>query len=545
MLLHLTVRDFALVRELDVDFSSLLTVITGESGAGKSILLGALGMVLGDRATIEHIRPGAPKADISAEFDISNNTLVRDLLAARELTADNDNSRALLRRVISRTGRSRAFVNGVPVNREDLRTLSQHLIDIHAQDDHQRLLQREVQLRLLDDFGVSSALRIKVRDNYLAWQETQQRLERLRERVGTNGDRAALLAYQVEELETLGLIEGEMQQLETDHRRLSQITDLQATTADALDLLADDNPIPGLAGRIKGLQDEHDALSAAQELLQSAQAHLDEATTELRRYQDSLETQPDALQQLEMRLEAIHQLARKHRAMPEELPAHFARLSAELAEIGGGKAELDALQIDLERLHKAYERSAAKLTKARIDAAEPFCKAISHYLDALGIANGKLSLKFHPAANAAGAETVEYYVKTNPKYPAGPLGKIASGGERARIGLAIQVVAAEKTQLPSLILDEADVGIGGSTADTLGRLLRKLSQHTQVLCVTHAPQIAALGVHHMLVSKDSDSESRIEHLGKNQRIAELARMLGGAEITDKTRAYARSLMASA
>lgn len=545
MLLHLTVRDFALVRALDVDYASGLTVITGESGAGKSILLGALGMVLGDRASTDSIRPGAAKADISAEFSITNNALVRTFLERRELSDGEQNERCMLRRVINREGRSRAFVNGIPVNRQDLRQLSQHLIDIHAQDDHQQLLQRDTQLRLLDDFGVAPALRARVRDDYLAWQETKTRLTALQQKLGTHGDRAALVAYQVEELDAAQIQDGEIAEIESEHRRLSQLTDLQANTNSALQLLQDDNPIPPLTQRIQALQDDHEALSAAQDLLRSAQNHLEEATTELRRYQDSLESQPETLQELENRLETIHALARKHRVAPEELSAHHSALQAELADIGGGKEELEALQTQLIELESAYKRSAATLTKARIKAAEPFCKSISAYLDALGIKDGKLSIKFHPTGNSAGAETVEYYVQTNPKFPAGPLNKIASGGERARIGLAIQVVAAEKTQLPSLVLDEADVGVGGTTADTLGRMLRTLAQHTQVLCVTHAPQIAALGQNHLLVSKDPELDTTISPLSKNQRIAELARMLGGAEITDKTRAYARSLMANA
>lgn len=545
MLLHLTVRDFALVRALDIDYASGLTVITGESGAGKSILLGALGMVLGDRASTDSIRPGAAKADISAEFSIANNPLVQTFLAHRELSDGEQNERCMLRRVINREGRSRAFVNGIPVNRQDLRQLSQHLIDIHAQDDHQQLLQRDVQLRLLDDFGVDAALRARVRDDYLAWQETKTRLVSLQQKLGTHGDRAALVAYQVEELDAAHIQDGEIADIESEHRRLSQLTDLQANTSRALELLEDDNPVPKLAQRIQALQDDHEALSAAQDLLKSAQNHLEEATTELRRYQDSLESQPETLQELESRLETIHALARKHRVAPEELSTHHSALQAELADIGGGKEELESLQAELVQLEGSYNRSADKLTKARIKAAEPFCKSISAYLDALGIKNGKLSIKFHTTGNSAGAETVEYYVQTNPKFPAGPLSKIASGGERARIGLAIQVVAAEKTQLPSLVLDEADVGVGGTTADTLGRMLRTLAQHTQVLCVTHAPQIAALGEHHLLVSKDPELDTTISPLSKNQRIAELARMLGGAEITDKTRAYARSLIANA
>ena len=545
MLLHLTVRDFALVRELDVDFAGGLTAITGESGAGKSILLGALGIVLGDRASSENIRPGSSKADISAEFDIASNELLQDFLERRELVDGDTNERCMLRRVINREGRSRAFVNGIPVNRADLRQLAQHLIDIHAQDDHQRLLQRDVQLSLLDDYGVDEKLRNKVRDNYLAWQETENRLEQLQTKLGTHGDRAALLAYQVEELEQLQLTEGEVESLETDHRRLSQITDLQHTTADALDGLGEGNPLTSLIARVNMLNDDHDALKAAQDLLNSAQSHIDEAVSELRRYQDSLETNPEALQQVEQRLQVLHDQARKHRVEPEELQQRFVQLQTELADLGGGQEEMARLQEDVVKLKATYKRSGAKLTKARIEAAEGFCKSISHYLDALGITKGKLSLKFHPTESATGLETVEYYVQTNPKYPAGPMSKIASGGERARIGLAIQVVAAEKTRLPSLVLDEADVGVGGTTADTLGRLLRQLAQHTQVLCVTHAPQIAALGENHLLVSKSENADSSIEPLSKTQRIAELARMLGGAEITDKTRAYARSLMANA
>ena len=358
------------MRELDVDFAGGLTAITGESGAGKSILLGALGVVLGDRASTETIRPGAAKADISAEFDITSNDLLRDYLERRELVDGEHNERCLLRRVINREGRSRAFVNGIPVNRSDLRQLAAHLIDIHAQDDHQRLLQREVQLSLLDDYGVEEKLRIKVRDQYMAWQETQNRLEQLQTKLGTHGDRAALLAYQVEELEQLNLAEGEVERLEVDHRRLSQITDLQHTTADALDGLGEGNPLTSLIARVNLLTDDHESLKAAQDLLNSAQSHMDEAVSELRHYQDSLETNPEALQQVEHRLQTLHDQARKHRVEPEELQLRFVQLQTELEDIGGGQDELKRLQEDVVKQKATYKRTAAKLTKARIDAAE-------------------------------------------------------------------------------------------------------------------------------------------------------------------------------
>ncbi|MEM7218219.1 MAG: DNA repair protein RecN [Pseudomonadota bacterium] len=545
MLQQLTVTDFALVRRLSVDWSSGLTVITGESGAGKSILLGALGMVLGERASADRVRQGASRADISAEFDITGNSVAESILASHELADADEPGRCLLRRVITKEGRSRAFINGVPVNRGDLATLASTLVDIHAQDDHQRLLKRDVQLMLLDDFGVKPALRESARDTYVAWRTAAERREALLARLGGDSDRAALLEYQVEELDGLGLRPDEMPRLEAEHRRLAQLGDLQAATDACLGALGDGNPIAELSHRLQALSDEHPSLAAAQDLLSTAEAHVDEAAAELRHYRDSLDGDPEAFARAEARLALLHEHARKHRVEPEALAEHHQRVTDELAAIRGGEAELASLADEVASRKAAFEKAAAKLSNARKAAVKPFCKAVSEQMSALGIAAGELGVAFHDARGPGGLESIEFTVRTNPKQPAGPLQKIASGGERARIALAIQVVAAERTNMPTLVLDEADVGVGGTTADTLGRLLRDLSANCQVLCVTHAPQVAALGHQHLLVQKDKNSDSSIVPLDDAERIDEVARMLGGAEISAETTSYAKTLISQA
>lgn len=541
----LTVRDFALVASLDVTFHDGLTVVTGESGAGKSILLGALGLVLGERAASDTVRPGAPRAEVSAEFDLAQHADSRRLLEEQALTDPEEPGRCLVRRVVGADGRSRAFINGSPVTLQVLRNLTEDLVDVHGQHENQRLADSRVQLALLDDFGAGAALRRGVRDAFRAWKRARHEAAELEDHLSQREDRATLLSYQLEELEALELAPGELESIATEHRRLSQAHDLRTAVARCLEALEQDT-VTGKALRlIESLDDQHPRLAAALDELRSADDLLADAVRDLRAYDESLELDPEHLANLDERLAAIHELARKHKVAPERLAEHTLALTAELESISTDRSALEKLQQAAADHHTRFVELAGKLSRQRRKAGKAFATAVGRCMNTLGIKGGKLHLEFSDTESETGLETVEFHVTTNPKYPPGPLTRIASGGERARIALAIRVVAAEKSSLPCLVLDETDVGVGGMTADVVGRLLRSLAGHSQVICVTHAPQVAALGHHHLQVRKDERQDTLIETLVADSRVEELARMLAGADITEKSRDYARTLLTQA
>lgn len=545
MLKTLTVNNFALVDELEIQFGPGLTVITGESGAGKSILLAALSLVLGERAATDTIRPGTSRADVSAEFDLRKIDTAMAYLQEHELDDPDQPGRALVRRVVNQDGRSRAFLNDTPVTLNVLRGLTGGLIDIHGQDDNVRLADPAVQRMLLDGYGVDVSVLSACRTAFHAWKQASAEYEQLIEQVRNGEDRAALLAYQLEELDDAAPNPGEFEQIEQKHKRLSQSQTLKDVVSEVLGTLGDVDVFSQAQTRLSRLDDAHPDLASARGTLVTITDLADDALRDLRAFEDSLTFDPGTLRDLEERLSLLHELARKHKVAPESLPEHIESLRAELEAMSTERSSLDALAAETEKQEKAFRRHAKKLTGQRHAAAEGFCQAVSDHMQTLGIKGGALALEFAPRESEHGVEAVEYQCITNPRYPAAPLGRIASGGERARISLSIQIVAAARNQLPSLILDEADVGVGGITADVVGRLLRGLAVHTQVICITHAPQIAALGLEHLKVSKDSDQDTRIAELNPSERVDELARMLAGARITDQSRDYARTLLEEA
>ncbi len=544
MLKTLNVRNFALVRSLDVHFDRGLTVITGESGAGKSIILGALGLVLGARASSELLRPGAERAEVSAEFDLGDNADTQAELERLSLEDPDQPQRLLVRRTLA-SERSRAFINGTPVNLSQLRNLTADLIDVHGQHESQRLALPAVQLKLLDDFGVDGKLRQTCAEAFVGWRDAEKRLEALRSSVQEHEDRASLLTYQLEELETAALETGEFERISAEHRRLSQAQDLLGQVQEALVVLEDDAALGAAARSLERVNDDHEALLAARETLSSALALCDDARRDLKTYADTLEHNPQALEERERRLTELHELARKHRVEPEALPETYESLRAELESLSTDRSLLESLADEVVKLEAAFRRAAGKVSKQRRQAADDFAGSVSQVMNTLGIKGGALSLEFSDAEASHGLENVEFHCVTNPRYPAAPLSRIASGGEQARISLAIQAVAAEKSSLPTLILDEADVGVGGTTADVVGRVLRALAAHTQVLCVTHAPQVAARGEQHMRVHKTDKQDTLIDPLSEDGRVDELARMLAGADVTDKSRDYAKNLLREA
>ena len=543
MLKALTIRNFALVEELDIEFGEGLTVITGESGAGKSILLDALSLVLGARLRRSALRPDTLGCDVSAEFDVAGYSHVQDALADLAVQAA-DGGTCLVRRIANER-RSRAFVNGVPGTLTTLQRVTEPLIDIHGQDEHRQLLKADVQRRLLDEFGVDAALLGEVATSYRERVDLERELDATRRALAQARDRQVLLGYQVDELAELGDDIDRFDELTEAHKRLSRARELIAAVGSATHELDED--LTGRAARLLDIlertDDPHPKLRAAVDLVGSAHAHLTEAAAELRGYLDSFPEDDSALEDIDGTLTRLHDVARKHRARASDLRQHYDELKREFDAIAVDEARVEDLGERATAARARFQAAGEALSKARRKAASAFSKEVTSTFADLGLKDASLTVEFEPAESAAGLETVEFRVVTNPRYPAGTLADIASGGELSRISLAIEVVAADRSRLPCLILDEADIGVGGVAADVLGRLLRRLSKTTQVIAITHAPQIAALGDAHLRVLKTGDQDTVIEVLTGTERTEELARMLGGRTITDATRSYAETLLA--
>lgn len=544
MLKALNIRNFALVEELDIEFGPGLTVITGESGAGKSILLDALSLVLGARVKRSQLRPGALACDVSAEFDVAQSGEVRARLDDLAIPPGDNDTTCLVRRTATE-GRSRAFVNGVPTTLEILRSLTEPLIDIHGQHEYRQLLIRDVQRGLLDDFGVEPAIVEAVGDAFRARAKLRQDLAAQRAAVAEARERKSLLGYQIDELVALGDAIDRVAEITALHKRLSRAREWTEITGHAVETLEGHlvDHTARLAATLEGIDDDHARLKDARELTLSAQAHLEEALGELRRYRDALPEDNAQLAELETVLEGIHDVARKHGVPAVDLGEHLHKLRDEFAGLSGAEERIDELVRSSAEADARYVAAGRRLSEARRRAAGPFSERVKAIVAKLGLPDAEFSVSFQAAETAAGLETVEFHMTTNPRYPPGRLSEFASGGELSRFALAIEVVAAESSKLPCLVLDEADIGVGGTTADVVGRLLRELARSTQVIAITHAPQVAALGTTHLLVRKTGEQDTVIETLNDAERTEELARMLGGRTVTDKSRNYAKALLA--
>lgn len=553
MLIHLTVKNFAIADEIDVDFREGMTVLSGETGAGKSIILDALGLTLGDRADTSMVRHGESKAEISAVFDIGAHPEAMKWLAEHDL---DDAQECILRRVITAEGRSRGYINGQPAPLQDLKALGERLIDIHSQHEHQSLMQRDNHRSIVDSFGQLTELAQQVTSAYRDWSRKAQQLEQLTSNQDEIAARAQLLGFQVEELDKLALAEGEVEQLEQEQSRLANSEQLLQHTNTALQVCSDgeENTEAMLAQAIQSLQNlpgDEPALQEALNLLNEAQIQINEAGSTLRHFIDSFDMDPERLEWVEERLSAVYQLARKHRCRPEELSEVHFRLNQEYTQLAGGDQNLEQLEQEVKQLRATYLSLAQKQRQARQQSAEAFTAQVVEQLASMDMSSTKLVVHFEAlednAINQHGLDRLEFLISTNPGQPPKPLQKVASGGELSRISLAIQVVIAKSSTIPTLVFDEVDVGIGGGTAQIVGRLLRKLGEKGQVICVTHLPQVAAQGHQHLFISKRLENEtvrSSIKQLDDAARTQEIARMLGGVEITDQSLAHAREMLAT-
>ena len=548
MLINLSIQDYAVVDQLEVDLNPGMTCITGETGAGKSIMLDALGLCIGDRADSRAIRPGAARTDIAACFDVSHNTRAQVWLAERDLDASGD---CILRRTITAEGRSRAYINGSPATLSDCADLGQLLVDIHSQHAHQSLLRRPVQRNLLDTYAGAEALIVDVSETAQRWRVLQEDYTRLAGQTEEFDARKALLTYQIAELESLNPQVGELEQLETQHQVLANA----AFIIDSANDIASgcENQRDQLARLVQLANDGRMATSATdnlRELLQSALIQLDEAQAETARFAASVELDPEGLRATEERMSALHDLARKHRVTPEALPELLSSLQAELASLMGGSEQLEALEQALTDTSLAWRTHAKALSEQRRETATKLAHRVMETLDGLAMNKCVFEIALIPFRDEnpdpRGAEDIEFLIATNPGATPGPLNKVASGGELSRISLALQVVAADTATSPTMIFDEVDVGIGGGVAEVVGDLLHTLGKLSQVLVVTHQPQVAAKGNQHLLVTKTGDKKvhSELTMLDGQARIEEVGRMLGGAKLTVSTLAHAKEMLES-
>ncbi len=554
MLVHLSVHNYAIVEHLDLELQSGMSVITGETGAGKSIMLDALGLALGDRADSGVVRPGADKADILASFDLTDIPEARSWLSERDL--DNDGP-CILRRVITSEGRSRAYINGSPCPQGDLKALGELLIDIHSQHEHQSLLKPDTHRRLLDEYAGASDLARQVQLAAQRWKQTRSELERLSSSGEEQRARHQLLSYQLEELENLSLGENELEQLEQEHKTLSNAEQLLGTCRQVLELCSESdagNVLSALTASLNRLgtfSNQPGALSEATNLLASAQIQVEEAVGELNRFIDHFDADPQRQQQLEDRLDSIYSLARKHRVQPGDLGELQQRLLDELESLNADDEAVERLSDELAAYARHYQEKASELSQLRQAAASTLAGAVEIEMQRLGMPGGRFSIQLSPQNSDSlqpnGLELVEFQVSANPGQPLKGLAKVASGGELSRISLAIQVITAQTSRVPTLVFDEVDVGIGGPTAEVVGQLLRRLGERGQVLTVTHLPQVAAQGHQHLFVHKQRGSEetrTAVATLDAEQRIEEVARMLGGLDLTDESLAHARKMLAA-
>ena len=512
MLVHLSVHNYAIVEHLDLELDRGMSVITGETGAGKSIMLDALGLTLGDRADSGVVRPGADKADILATFDLADIPEARTWLQERDL--DNDGP-CILRRVITAEGRSRSYINGTPCPQGDLKALGELLIDIHSQHEHQSLLKTDTHRRLLDEYAGATDLARQVQLAAQRWRQTRQELDRLSNSGDEQRSRHQLLSYQLEELESLSLGEDELEQLEQEHKNLTNAESLLSICRQVVEQCSENdsgnvlNALTASLHRLGSVNDSPTALSEATNLLSSAQIQVEEAMGELNRFLDHFDADPARLQQLEERLDAIYTLARKHRIQPTEVATLQQKLLDEIETLNANDEAIERLENELSSFARHYKEKARELSDLRHRAAPELATAVEHEIQRLGMPGGRFSieLKANPEKELLpnGLEQIELLVSANPGQPLKALAKVASGGELSRISLAIQVITAQTSRVPTLVFDEVDVGIGGPTAEIVGQLLRRLGDRGQVMTVTHLPQVAAQGHQHLFVHKVRDS----------------------------------------
>jgi DNA repair protein RecN (Recombination protein N) len=549
MLRALSIRDFVIVDRLDLEFDGGFTVLTGETGAGKSILIDALALVLGERSDTGVVREGCSRAEISAEFALDHLPDAVQWLEANDLSEEG--AACLLRRVLESNGRSRAYVNGRPCTLQQVKELGEKLVDIHGQHEHQSLLKTASQRALLDAFAGSRDLAQEVEAAWRSWQQVRRQRLELEKDAATLAAERERLQWQVEDLTRLHFAADEWEQLQSDHARLAHAAALIEVVEQSMETLSEGEAaalaaINGAISRLQGARDYDPALQEILDVLEPAQIQLQEAVYSLRHYRQRVELDPERLREVEQRLESVHGTARKYRVTPERLPELLDEASQRLEQLTEGLSSA-ALEKKETQARDAFLALARKLSDERQRAALELSNKVSQAMQTLAMAGGRFEVKLESLADgsAHGLEQVEFLVAAHGGASARPLAKVASGGELSRISLAIQTVTSEVAAVPVLIFDEVDAGIGGRVAEIVGRMLKQLGKRHQVMCITHLPQVAAAADHQWQVAKRQAKGvmmSSVSVLERGQRVEEIARMLGGVKITDTTRKHAAEML---
>ena len=556
MLKHLYIRNFAIIDELELDFKSGMTALTGETGAGKSILLGALNLVLGDRADNDSIKQGCEYAEIVAEFDTSQLKDVASWLVTQELNTDKE---CILRRRITKDGRSRAYVNSTPVNLQVIRELAEMLIDIHGQHEHQSMMKSSVQRQLLDDFAKHSSLLETVSNLYVELKLVEEQLQHLQQTSNQQNDRLDLLRFQTQELDALALEANEYETLNKQHIRLANADKISTTVQQAIHKLSEDdntNIQSSVSFIINSLTDINQldaSLEPVSEMLTEALVQIDESVSLLQSYNDSMDLDTSQLATTEQRIQDILDLARKHRVEADSLHALHEELKKELHDIDHVDERLEQLKNQQKVIEEKYHTACEKLSTSRQKAVNKLNKLITQSMQTLGMSGGKFEIALEPSKNkrsAFGHDDIEFTVTANSGQKCKPISRVASGGELARISLAIQMIIADSSKIPSLIFDEVDSGIGGGIAEIVGQHLRTLgssnkNKANQVICITHLAQVASQAHQHLRVEKQTQKKqttSQVVTLNEEQRRQEIARMLSGVDITEQSLAHADEMI---
>ncbi|MFT4924492.1 MAG: DNA repair protein RecN (Recombination protein N) [Phenylobacterium sp.] len=558
MLSHLQIRSLAIVKSLEIDWSPGMTAITGETGAGKSIAIDALSLVIGERAEAAMVRPGSDKAEVIATFDISQQPTVQQWLSDKELSSEcngegNGQSDCIVRRVISKEGRSKAYINGTTVPLQQVKQLGEQLVSIHGQHAHQLLAKPEYQQQLLDLYADHTDLLAAVKKQYQHCHAIEKEFEQLSSEQSIRDSQKQLLEYQVSELDEFALQPGEFTQIEDEHKTLSHGQDLLSQSQSYLDNLYESSGhtahglVSDAAHNFSELAQIDAKLQPIADLLYESAVQIEEASHDIRHYCDNLSLDPARLIEVEERLTKALTLARKHQVGPTLLAEHHNTLSQQLNHLNDQDSRLGNLEADIAAAKEKYLKQAKKLSTSRGKAAKTLNQLISQSMRGLNMPDGLFKAALNPGGHlsASGTDKIEFLVTANPGQPLQPLHKVASGGELARISLAIQVIIANTSTIPTLIFDEVDVGISGPTAASVANLLRSLGQTTQVICVTHLPQVASKGHQQLFVEKsisNRKTETSIRRLNDTDRIDEIARLLGGSNITATTKANASELL---
>ena len=554
MLTQLTINNFAIVRQLEIELAKGMSVITGETGAGKSIAIDALGLCLGQRIETSMVREGQERAEICATFFIEPTNPAYQWLQEQELQDPDNPSDCILRRVINADGRSKAFINSTPVSASQLKEIGQYLIHINGQHASQLLLKNDYQLQLVDTFAHHNDLLAQMREDYRAWKNLQTQVKTFQQKVAENEAKKQLLQYQVEELNEFALRPNEYLELEEDQRRLSNSEQLTQLSQSALQLLSENETvsIDSMLYRATQYIDELSELDpryvSVQTMLNDALIQVQEATSEVQHLASHIEQDPMLLQEIEQRLGQALQLARKHNVKPEELVEWHQKLKAELTALLDFSESEERLILEEKAAFEKMQNTAKQLHESRCQAAEKLAQQVTHSIKGLAMENAEFFIEVNSdltkvASN--GADNIVFTLRSNLGQQAQPLAKVASGGELSRISLAIQVLTSDQSAIPTLIFDEVDVGISGKTASVVGKLLRQLGDKCQVLCVTHLPQVACHGHHQFNVEKftvDDKTETKMTALSQEERVPALARLLGGSEITDLALANAQEML---